>query len=312
MNQIAFIFPGQGSQFVGMGKDLYEGNPKIRGLYEHANQVLDFDLMEISFQGPETTLKQTRYTQPAIFVHSYAIAMMLRDKGIQPAAVAGHSLGEFSALTFAGSFSFEDGLKIVQERGRLMQLAGKENPGSMAAIIGLSAEVVKKICQDVQKNGPVQPANYNSPVQVVVSGSKSGVSRVMELAKERGAKRVVELSVSGAFHSPFMSEIADAFQEVLDHVTVNVPELPVYANVTAEAVSDPQEIKRLLCQQLIHSVRWVETVQNMVRIGVNQFVEVGPGKVLSGLVKRIDPDIKVVQCGTAGELKTNQSVVIRC
>ena len=303
MTQSAFIFPGQGSQFVGMAKDLYEEIPQVKEIYQRANQVLGFDLTQISFQGPEEKLRQTQYTQPAIFVHSYAIAMMLANRAIQPVAVAGHSLGEFSALTFANSFSFEDGLKVVQQRGQLMQGAGEKHPGSMAAIIGLSSEKIEKICQEAQGKGPVQPANYNSPVQVVISGSVSGVSEAIELSKEEGAKRVVELSVSGAFHSTLMSEIADTFQKVLDDVVVHTPKIPVYANVSADVVLDSGEIKHLLYQQLTHSVRWVETIQNMIQKGIHRFIEVGPGKVLSGLVKRISSDVEVMQCGTVQELE---------
>jgi [acyl-carrier-protein] S-malonyltransferase len=285
-----------------MGRDLYDHFPEVKDMYRKANEILDFDLTEISFNGPEETLKQTRYTQPAIFVHSCAAAALLKKKGMRPDAVAGHSLGEFSALTFASGFSFEDGLAVVQERGRMMQEAGEKQPGSMAAIIGLSAEVVGTLCQEAQKIGPVQPANYNSPVQVVVSGSKDGVVKVMELAREKGAKRVVELAVSGAFHSSLMSEVAEAFRQVINEVSVNHPVVPVYANVTANAVTEPDEIKNLLCQQLTHSVRWVETIEKIVEKGIRRFIEVGPGRVLSGLVKKIHPEAELIQCGKLEDL----------
>jgi len=222
----------------------------------------------------------------------------LKTKGIEAQAVAGHSLGEFSALVYAESLTFEEGLELVRERSRLMQNAGDSSPGRMAAIIGLDAEMVMNICLEVREQGIVQPANYNSPQQVVISGSEEGVAAAMELAKAKGAKRVMELPVSGAFHSPLMFGAVDAFGQVLDRVTFRMVKIPVYANVTAMPVSTLREIRMLLHNQLTHSVRWVETIQNMIKDGITQFIEVGSGKVLSGLIKRIDPSVEIMQCGT--------------
>ncbi len=298
MAQVAFIFPGQGSQIVGMGKDLFEADPQVRQLYQKAEEILGFALADVSFNGPEEKLKQTQFTQPALYVHSYAVSTSLKARGIEAQAAAGHSLGEFSALACAETFTFAEGLELVRERSRLMQNVGESNPGRMAAIIGLDAEMVMNVCLEVREQGIVQPANYNSPVQVVISGSVEGVAAAMDLAKARGAKRVMELPVSGAFHSPLMAGAVEAFGQVLNRLTFHMVKIPVYANVTAVPVSNAQEIRMLLHNQLTHPVRWVETIQNMIKNGVTRFIEVGSGKVLSGLVKRIDSSVEIMQCGT--------------
>jgi len=302
VGKTAFLFPGQGSQAVGMGKDLYEHLPLAKTLYDNANDILGYNIADVSFNGPEEALKQTVNTQPALYVHSYVLAALLKEKGLTPDAAAGHSLGEYTALAVAGAFSFEEGLALVKERARLMQEAGERNPGTMAAIIGLEASDVMEICVEAGEDGVVQPANYNSPGQVVISGSREGIQAALAMAKTRGAKRALELPVSGAFHSPLMGYAVDDFGKQLDKMTINMVDLPVFANVTAVQVSSAEEIKNLLHHQLTHSVRWVETIQNMVKDGVTRCVEVGSGKVLSGLAKRIDRGLELANCGSQADL----------
>ncbi len=304
MSKVAFIFPGQGSQNVGMGKDLYDAAQTARDIYDEANDLLHFNLKEISFNGPEETLKQTQYTQPALYVHSHVVACLLKEKGIEAGMTAGHSLGEYSAMNYADAFTFQDGLKLVQKRGQLMASAGKTNPGTMAAIIGLTPEQVMNICLDAQEKGVVQPANYNSPQQVVISGSKEGVLEALEMAKAQGAKRALELPVSGAFHSPLMLSAVDEFSDFMESIPVHMISIPVYANVTASEVTSDEEVRSLLQHQLTHPVRWIETIQNMIKAGVTIFIEVGNGKVLTGLVKRINKEIEVVPCGTIEDIET--------
>jgi len=288
----AFIFPGQGSQYVGMGKDLYEGSAAAKVLFDKADETLGFSISRICFEGPEEELKQTKNTQPAIFLHSIVLYHLIKKKQFE--ITAGHSLGEYSALVAAGALTFEDGLKLVRLRGELMQQAGVEHPGTMAAIVGLDSNLVNELCIEASAEGIVQAANFNSPGQIVVSGSISGVRKAMELAKTRGAKIVKELPISGAFHSPLMESAQAGLKAELEKIKIHEAMIPVYANVTARPTQNADEIRTLVLRQLVSPVRWDESVKRMIADGAATFVEIGPGKVLQGLVKRINGNVKTL------------------
>ena len=284
----AYVFPGQGSQFPGMGKDLYENNAGARTLFESANDILGFRITDTMFGGTEEELKQTRITQPAIFLHSVVLASMLSD--FNPAMVAGHSLGEFSSLVANKTLSFEDALKLVYKRAMAMQQACEINKGTMAAILNLDDKIVEDICAEITAGGnTVVAANYNCPGQLVISGSIDGINIACERLKAAGAKRALVLPVGGAFHSPLMEPARVELEAAINSTNFQTPVCPVYQNVTASAMSDPNQIKQNLIAQLTAPVKWTQSVQAMVADGATQFVEVGPGKVLQGLVKKIHP-----------------------
>jgi [acyl-carrier-protein] S-malonyltransferase len=283
----AYVFPGQGSQFKGMGKDLYDSSELAKGLFEKGNSVLDFRITDIMFNGTDEELRQTKVTQPAIFLHSVVLALTLGDK-FTPDAVAGHSLGEFSALTAAKAISFEDGLTLVYKRALAMQKACEATPSTMAAVLGLDDAKVEEICASI-KDEVVVPANYNCPGQLVISGSVPGVTKACELLKAAGAKRALLLPVGGAFHSPLMEPARVELSEAIEATAFNKPICPVYQNVNALAETEPSVIKKNLIAQLTAPVKWTQTIQHMSADGVTIFYEVGPDKVLQGLAKKIAP-----------------------
>jgi len=286
----AFVFPGQGSQTVGMGEDLYNAVARVRQLYDLAGGILGYDLASLCFTGPESELRQTRVTQPALYLHSYALAELLQGRGIRPDMAAGHSLGEFSALAVAQVFTFEQGLRFVALRGELMQAAGEKQRGGMAAVIGLAPEAVAELCARARGSGVLDIANYNSPAQLVITGGIEPLERAMSLARERGAKRVVPLKVSGAFHSQLMAPVVEKLAEALHACEFSPAQVPVYSNVTGDAATEADVIKDRLIRQLVSPVQWIRSVENMISDGAMRFYEVGAGSVLSNLIRRISRD----------------------
>ncbi|MGE0077197.1 MAG: ACP S-malonyltransferase [Bacteroidales bacterium] len=284
----AYVFPGQGAQFVGMGKDLYENSPMAKEMFEKANQILGFRITDLMFNGTDEDLKQTKVTQPAIFLHSVILSKVLGND-FKPEMVAGHSLGEFSALVAAGALSFEDGLKLVSARAMAMQKACEKEPSTMAAVLGLEDDKVEEICNSIDE--VVVPANYNCPGQLVISGSIKGIDIACQKLSEAGAKRALKLAVGGAFHSPLMEPARQELEAAINATPFSKPVCPIYQNVDAKPTSEPEVIKKNLIAQLTAPVRWTQTAKNMLADGATSFVELGPGSVLQGLIKKVDRNI---------------------
>ncbi|CAM4419265.1 ACP S-malonyltransferase [Paenibacillus typhae] len=295
MGKIAFVFPGQGAQAVGMGKDVYDALPQSRAVFDKGDEVLGFSLSRLVFEGPDSDLKQTVNTQPALVTTSVAYLEALAGKGLEPDYVAGHSLGEYSALVAAGVLSYEDAVQLVRLRGRFMEEAVPGGQGAMAAVLGAEREALAGLCRSISEEGnTVELANVNCPGQIVVSGSQAGVSAVVERVKEAGGKRAIPLEVSGPFHSSMMKEAAERLAAELQRVTFNAPAVPVVVNVTASPVSDPEEIRELLVRQVYSPVLWQDSVEWLIANGVDTFVEIGSGSVLAGLIRKIDKTVKVI------------------
>ena len=292
MKDLVFLFPGQGSQFVGMGRDVFEASKGARLLFEEAEDILGFHITRLCFEGPEDELRRTINSQPAIVLVSLAILEAMKEMGFEPSPLymAGHSLGEYTALIASGALSFEEGIRLVRERGRLMEEAGRMNPGGMAAIIGLDIKTLREICDETG----AEIANINSPDQVVISGDRRTLAISMDLARARGARRVIRLDVSGAFHSGLMEPAVQGIKEAIKGVRIRGASIPIVANTTASPIKEPEEIKEELVKQIRCCVRWKESVEFMLREGASTFIEVGPGRVLSGILRRIDPSAKAI------------------
>ena len=291
----AFVFPGQGAQFSGMGKDLYESDNKCREMFNNGNEILGFNITDIMFNGTDSDLKQTSVTQPAIFLHSTILVEALGNR-FAPDMVAGHSLGEFSALVASRALKFEDALKLVAQRADAMQRACEIKPSTMAAIIGVEDKIVEEVCESI--DDIVVPANYNTPGQLVISGSVEGVDRAIEILKQQGARMAIKLAVGGAFHSPFMEPARRELEQAINETHFSIPVCPVYQNVSGKAVINPGDIKLNLVSQLTSPVKWTQTILNMVRDGARHFTEVGPGNVLQGLIKKADNNVSVVSASS--------------
>ena len=298
----AFVFPGQGSQYCGMGRDIFEAFPAARTMMERANELLGYSITDIMFSGNEEDLRQTKYTQPAIFLHSIAVASLIGTKDIT--MTAGHSLGEYTALCFAGAIGFDDALRIVAKRGELMQNAGKQNPGTMAAIIGMPDNALDSLLAEAGQEGVIQAANFNSPGQIVLSGDIAAVKKAVELAPSKGSRMAKELVVSGAFHSPLMKPAEHELSAALDQIDIQTAAIPVCMNAIARPVTSAAEIRKNLILQLTSSVLWTQSIESMIQNGITEFVEIGPQKVLQGLIKRIDKTVATQGVDNAADIQS--------